>query len=142
MIGKTIQEIKIGDVAEFSKTITEYDVYTYAGVTGDFNPAHVNQVYAEQTFFKGRIAHGMLTAGLISTIMGTLLPGPGAIYMKQDLKFTAPVRFGDTITARAEVIEMDTEKNRVRLSTVCTNQEGVKVIDGEALISPPKAPKA
>ncbi len=142
MIGKTIQEIKIGDAAEFSKTITEYDVYTYAGVTGDFNPAHVNQVYAEQTFFKGRIAHGMLTAGLISTIMGTLLPGPGAIYMKQDLKFTAPVRFGDTITARAEVIEMDTEKNRVRLSTVCTNQEGVKVIDGEALISPPKAPKA
>ncbi len=142
MIGKTIEQIKIGDSAEFSKTITEYDVYTYAGITGDFNPAHVNEVYAEKTFFKGRIAHGMLTAGLISTIMGTLLPGPGAIYMKQELKFIAPVRFGDTITARAEVVEMDTEKNRVRLTTVCTNQEGVKVIDGEALISPPKAPKS
>ncbi len=142
MIGKTIEEIKIGDTAEFTKTITEYDVYAYAGITGDFNPAHVNQAYAEKTFFKGRIAHGMLSAGLISTIMGTLLPGPGAIYIKQELKFTAPVRFGDTITARAEVIDRVKEKNRVRLKTVCTNQDGDKVIVGEALISPPKKPKA
>jgi len=141
MIGKTVEELKIGEIAEFSKTVTEHDVYAYAGITGDFNPAHVDQVYAEKTFFKGRIAHGMLSAGLISAIIGTKLPGPGAIYLKQELKFTAPVRFGDTITARVEVTDIVKSKNRVRLKTVCTNQDGDKVIDGEALISPRKAPK-
>ncbi len=142
MIGKTVEELKIGETAEFTKTITEHDVYAYAGITGDFNPAHINEVYAEKTFFKSRIAHGMLSAGLISTIIGTQLPGPGSIYLKQEIKFTAPVRFGDTITARAEVTDIASTKNRVRLKTVCTNQDGDKVIDGEALISPPKAPKA
>jgi 3-hydroxybutyryl-CoA dehydratase len=142
MIGKTIEELKIGETAEFTKTITEHDVYAYAGITGDFNPAHINEVYAEKTFFKGRIAHGMLSAGLISAIIGTQLPGPGAIYLKQELKFTAPVRFGDTITARVEVTDIVKAKNRLRLKTVCTNQDGDKVIDGEALISPPKVPEA
>ena len=97
MKGKTINQIKIGDKAYFQKTITETDVYMYAGITGDHNPAHINEVYAKQTFFKERIAHGMLTAGLISAVLGMQLPGPGTIYLKQDLKFLAPVKFNDTI---------------------------------------------
>jgi len=141
MIGKTIGEIQVGDSAEFSKTVSESDVYLYAGVTGDLNPAHINEAYAEKTFFKTRIAHGMLTAGFISAILGVHLPGPGTIYLKQELKFLAPVRIGDTITARAEVIEVTTEKNRIRLKTTCTNQDGTRVLDGEAMVSPPKAPK-
>jgi len=141
MIGKTINEIKKGDFAEFAKTISESDVYMYAGITGDLNPAHINEAYAQKTFFKTRIAHGMLTAGFISAILGMQLPGPGTIYMKQELKFMAPVRIGDTITARAEVIEVKEEKNRIKLRTTCTNQEGTIVLDGEAVVSPPKAPK-
>ena len=142
MIGKTINELKLGAVAEFTKTVSESDIYLYAGVTGDFNPAHINETYAEKTFFKTRIAHGMLTAGFISAILGTQLPGPGTIYLRQELKFLAPVRIGDTITARVEVIEIISEKNRVRLETTCTNQDGTQILDGEAVISPPKAPKA
>jgi len=141
MIGKTINELKVGDAEEFAKTVSEADVYMYAGITGDFNPAHMNEAYAENTFFKTRIAHGMLTAGFISAILGCKLPGPGTIYMKQELTFLAPVRIGDTITARAEITEVNTDKNRVRLKTTCTNQEGKQVLDGEAMVSPPKAPK-
>ena len=142
MIGKTIDALKVGDAAEFTKTVTETDVYLYAGITGDLNPAHINQSYAAGTFFKGRSAHGMLTAGFISSILGMQLPGPGTIYLGQELKFLAPVRMGDTITARAEVVEIIKEKNRLRLRTTCRNQEGTLVLDGEALVSPPKAPKA
>ena len=141
MIGKTIDEMKVGDTAEFAKTVSESDVYTYAGVTGDFNPAHIDATYAEKTFFKARIAHGMLSAGFISAVIGTKLPGTGSIYMKQDLKFLAPVRIGDTVTARVEVVEIVSEKNRVRLKTTCSIQDGTQVLDGEALVSPPKAPK-
>lgn len=139
---ETINEIKTGDFAEFAKTISESDIYMYAGITGDLNPAHINEAYAQKTFFKTRIAHGMLTAGFISAILGMQLPGPGTIYMKQELKFMAPVRIGDTIVARAEVIEVKEEKNRIKLKTTCTNQEGTVVLDGEAVVSPPKAPKA
>ncbi len=142
MIGLTIDEIKMGDAAEFAKTISESDIYLYAGVTGDFNPAHINEQYASGTFFETRIAHGMLSAGLISTILGNMLPGPGTIYMKQELSFLAPVRIGDTITAKAEVIEINAEKKRVRLQTTCTNQDGTLVLDGQAMVSPPKKPKA
>ncbi len=141
MIGKTIDQIKVGDTAELSKTISETDVYLYAGISGDFNPAHINEVYAEKTFFKTRIVHGMLPAGFISAILGTELPGPGTIYIKQELKFLAPVHIGDTITARAEVVEVIAEKNRIRLKTTCSNQEGTIVLDGEATASPPRAPK-
>jgi 3-hydroxybutyryl-CoA dehydratase len=141
MIGKTINELKIGDTAEFSKTVSESDIYLYAGVTGDFNPAHVNENYAKRTFFKTRIAHGMLSAGFISTVIGTKLPGTGSIYIKQDLIFLAPVRIGDTITARVEVVEIMAGKNRARLKTICVNQEGTQVLDGEAVVSPPKPPK-
>ncbi len=140
--GKTIDQIKVGDSAEFAKTVTETDIYLYAGITGDFNPAHVNEAYAKNTFFKTRIAHGMLTAGFISAIIANQLPGPGTIYMKQDLSFLAPVRIGDTITARVEILELIADKNRVRLKTTCTNQEGVVVLTGEGQVSPPKAPKS
>lgn len=141
MIGKTIAQINVGDSAEFGKTISESDIYLYAGITGDFNPAHINEAYAQKTFFKTRIAHGMLTAGFISAILANQLPGPGTIYIKQELKFLAPVRIGDTITAKVEVIEVIAEKNRLRVKTTCTNQEGTQVLDGEALVSPPKPPK-
>ncbi len=138
MIGKTIDKLSVGEAAEFAKTVSESDIYLYAGVTGDFNPAHINEAYAQKTFFKTRIAHGMLSAGFISTVIGTKLPGTGSIYIKQDLNFKAPVRVGDTITARAEVVEIIAEKNRVRLKTTCTNQDGTLVLDGEAVVSPPK----
>jgi 3-hydroxybutyryl-CoA dehydratase len=140
VIGKTIDQLTVGDTAEFAKTVSESDVYLYAGVTGDFNPAHINEVYAGNTVFKRRIAHGMLTAGFISAVMGNKLPGPGTIYLKQELTFLAAVRIGDTITARVEVLEI-MEKNRVRLRTYCVNQDGTMVLDGEALVSPPKPPK-
>ena len=136
--GKTIHELEVGQAASFTKTITETDVYNYAGVTGDFNPAHINESFAKNTMFKGRIAHGMLAAGLISTVLGTKLPGPGCIYVSQDLKFTAPVRFGDTITARAEVEKVNVEKNRVELKTICTNQKDEVVLKGKAELMPTK----
>lgn len=136
--GYTIDELEIGQSASFTKTVTEADCYNYAGVSGDFNPAHINEAYAEKTFFKSRIAHGMLSAGFISAVLGTKLPGPGTIYMSQDLKFLKPVYFGDTITAECTVDEIIKEKNRVVLKTVCTNQKGEIVIDGKALVMAPK----
>lgn len=139
MIGKNITEINIGDKGYFEKTITETDVYLYAGITGDLNPAHVNQRVAEKSMFKGRIVHGMFTAGLLSTVFAMHLPGPGTIYLGQDLKFTAPVRFGDTIKAEVEAIEKNEEKNRMKFKTTCTNQDGVVVLEGVATVMPPKA---
>ena len=141
MIGKTIDELKIGDKAQFTKTVSETDIYLYAGVTGDFNPAHINEVYAKETHFKTRIAHGMLMAGFISTVVGNQLPGPGTIYLRQELNFLAPVRVGDTITAGVEVNEILEEKKHVRLKTTCLNQHEEKVLDGEAVVSPPRALK-
>jgi len=134
--GKTVEELKVGDKASFTKTITETDVYNYAGVTGDFNPAHINESFAKDTMFKGRIAHGMIAAGLISTVLGTRLPGPGCIYVSQDLKFTAPVYFGDTITATVEIEKLNVDKNRVILNTVCTNQKENVVLKGQAELMP------
>jgi 3-hydroxybutyryl-CoA dehydratase len=141
MIGKTIEELKVGDTARFSKTVSESDVYLFAGVTGDLNPAHVNEDYAKDTFFKTRIAHGMLSASFISTVIGTILPGPGTVYLRQEVSFLAPVQFGDTVTAIVEVAEIVADKKRVRLKTYCVNQENTTVVDGEALVSPPRAPK-
>lgn len=138
MEGYTIDQIKVGDKTSVVKTIGESDVYLFAGITGDLNPAHTNQVAAQQSMFKGRIAHGILISGLISTCFGMQLPGPGTIYLSQNLKFTAPVYFGDTITAEVEAIEVITEKNRVKFKTICTNQDGKVVIDGEAMVMPPK----
>lgn len=129
-----ISEIEVGQSASFTKTITETDVYLFAGITGDVNPVHVNEVYAKEGIFKGRVAHGMLSASLISTVLGMYLPGPGSIYAKQDIKFLAPVRFNDTITATCTVKEKITEKKRVILDCKVTNQDGVDVVSGEATI--------
>jgi 3-hydroxybutyryl-CoA dehydratase len=139
-LGKTVDELKIGDKAYISKTISEFDVYGFAGITGDLNPAHVNEVYANGTQFKGRIAHGMLGAGLISAVLGMKLPGPGAIYLGQELKFTNPTRIGDTITAEAEIIEMkDKGKFHIaKIKTTCFNQRDEVVIEGIATVIPPK----
>jgi len=124
--------LKIGDKASMSKTVTEYDVYTFAGVTGDFNPVHINSEFAKTTMFKERIAHGMLAAGFISAVLGTTLPGANTIYMGQELSFKAPVKIGDTVTATVEVIELIEAKNRVICRTTVTNQDGVLVVDGKA----------
>ena len=140
-MGRTIEELKIGDFEEFSKTISESDIYMFAGISGDMNPAHIDEPYAAKTFFKGRIAHGILVGSFISTVIGMKMPGPGTIYLEQHYKFLAPVRIGDTITAKVEVVEIKSEKNKVTLQTLCFNQNGVMVIDGTAVVSPPKAKK-
>ena len=127
----------VGQTASFSKTITESDVYLFAGVTGDLNPVHIDAVYADQSAFHKRIAHGMLSAGLISTVLGTRLPGPGTIYLEQQLKFVAPVYIGDTITATIEVERIDPVKRRVWLKTTCTNQDSKLTVTGMATVLPP-----
>ena len=127
-------EIRIGDTASMSKTVTEYDVYTFAGVTGDFNSVHVDAEFAKTTMFKERIAHGMLSAGFISAVIGTALPGKNTIYLGQDLQFKAPVKIGDTVTATVEVLEKIEAKNRLVLKTTVVNQNGVLVTDGKATV--------
>ena len=136
-VGKSVQELKIGDSVEFSKTVTEADIEWMGKATGDFNPIHFDEAYAQKTQFKGRIAHGVLSLGLLSHVLGNLLPGYGTIYLSQEAKFLAPVRIGDTITARVEVIEIIPEKNRVKLRTTCVNQDGKEVVDGMAWAMPP-----
>ncbi len=138
MNGRTISQIALGDSASFTKTVTEADVVQFAGISGDFNPAHIDAVSAEKSIFGQRIAHGMLSAGFISTVLGTALPGPGTIYMAQELRFTKPVYFGDTVTATCTVVERIEEKNRIKLETVVTNQRGETVITGFATVMPPK----
>jgi 3-hydroxybutyryl-CoA dehydratase len=127
-----VQAFGEGDTASFSKTITEADVVLYAGLSGDTNPLHLDAEYARSTRFGQRIAHGMLTAALISTVIGTKLPGPGAIYAGQTLRFLKPVFVGDTITATATVTAYNRERGRLTLATVCRNQRGDEVITGEA----------
>ena len=136
--GKSIYELKVGDSAQISKVITEEVVNDFARVTGDTNPVHTDQAYAEKTIFKGRIAHGVFSLGIFSTILGNILPGYGTIYLSQEVKFIAPVRIGDTITARVEVIELIPEKNRAKFRTTCTNQDGKEVVEGIAWGMPPK----
>jgi len=138
MIGKKISDINIGDFAEFEKTITETDVYLFAGVTGDFNPVHINSIEASKSVFKGRVVHGILTSGLISTVLGTILPGVGTIYLSQNLKFLKPVYINDTIKASIKAKVIITEKNIVIFDTVCMNHHGEIVIQGEATVMPPK----
>ena len=132
-----IEEIAVGMSAEHAKTVTEADVVLFAGVTGDFNPVHVDAEAAAKSRFGARIAHGMLSAGLVSAVIAMKLPGAGSIYMTQSLRFTRPVMIGDTVTARVEVIEVIAAKKRVRLATVCRNQRGETVLDGEALLMVP-----
>lgn len=128
----------IGDKACFSKTISETDVYLFAGITGDFNPVHINSVIAGNSFARTRIAHGALVSGMISTVIGMQLPGPGTIYMEQDSKFLKPVCMGDTVTATVEVAEVVNEaKGIVRLRTYVSNQNNELVIDGYAIVKKP-----
>ncbi len=129
--GYYLEDLEVGQSASYAKTITEADVVLFAGITGDDNPVHINAEYAAQTMFKERIVHGMFSAGLISAVLGTRLPGPGAIYVDQQLKFKAPVHIGDTVTATAKVKEVNLERRRVVLETICT-VNGKVVAEGTA----------
>lgn len=131
------EDIDVGMEAAVTKVITEFDVIAFAGLSGDKNPIHLDEAYAKSTRFGARIAHGMLTASLISAVLGTRLPGPGAVYMSQSLFFRAPVRIGATVEARVTVVETIPAKARVRLACVCTVEDTV-VLEGEALMMVPK----
>ncbi len=136
MKGYFLEDLSVGMSAAYSKTVTESDIAKFAEVSGDNNPLHLDEAFAKTTRFKERIAHGMLSAGFISTILGTKLPGPGSIYLSQSLRFTAPVKIGDTVTARAEITDIRSDKKRVTLATTCVVGETV-VIKGEALVMVP-----
>ena len=141
--GKThfFEDLEIGMAESFSKTVSEADIVAFAEVTGDKNPVHLDEAYAAKTMFKGRIAHGMLTAGLISAVFGTKMPGPGAIYISQTLNFKAPVRIGDHVVAKVEVVELNAEKRRARFKCVCLVNDK-PVLEGEAMLMVPGRPKA
>ncbi len=129
--GYYLEELSPGMEASMARTVTEADIVMFAGVTGDTNPVHLNEEYANATIFKGRIAHGMLSAGLISAVLGTKLPGPGCVYLEQNMRFTAPVKIGETVTATVTVKEIVADKKRVILETVCRVGDLV-VVKGQA----------
>ncbi len=133
----TYDELKIGDRASFTKTLSEADIYLFAGITGDLNPAHVDAVSAAGGMFKQRIAHGMLTASFISTVLSMKLPGPGTIYLSQNSRFRAPVFIGDTVTATVECVEKLDKRQWAKFKTTVVNQDGKLVVDGEAMVIPP-----
>jgi len=138
MQGRTISEMNVGDSASTSLTITESHVVLFAGIIGDFNPVHLDDVAAKNSQFKGRISHGMLVGSLFSSILGMQLPGVGTIYLSQELKFIKPVYLNDTITATITIKEIVAEKNRVIFDTTATNQNGDAVVVGSATVMPPK----
>lgn len=138
MMGLTVDKLSVGQKSMYSKTITETDVYLFAGISCDTNPIHINMEYAKKTSFKRRIVHGFLSASLISAVIGMQLPGPGTIYVSQTLNFLAPVYIGDTITAIVEIKDISRDRNRVVLKTSCKNQNDVIILDGEAVVIPPK----
>lgn len=137
MIENTYSELKPGDKDYVEKTITETDVYLYAGVTGDFSWLHVNEMRAQAGHFKTRVVHGMLLVGLISNVVGNSMPGAGTIYETQNLQFLKPCYFNDTIRAQAEVIEV-MPRGRIKLRTTCYNQHGELLVDGDAVVIPPR----
>lgn len=126
-----IDDLEIGQSASYERTVSEEDIVRFAEVSGDDNPVHLDEEFASKTLFKGRIAHGMLGAGFISTVVGTKLPGYGSIYVSQSLRFRAPVRIGDTVVTTATVKSIDKERKRVTMETVCAIGDKI-VIDGEA----------
>jgi 3-hydroxybutyryl-CoA dehydratase len=134
--GYCLEDLTVGMTARYARTVTEADLVLFAGLSGDSNPVHMNEIYALATPFKGRIVHGMLSASFLSTAIATKLPGPGSIYVSQNLKFRAPVRIGDTVEARVTVAEIITGKNRVILKTTCSVGDTV-VIDGDATVMVP-----
>jgi len=136
MTGMFFEDLQVGQSASLAKTITEADILMYAAVSMDTNPVHIDAEAAKQSIFGQRIAHGMLSAGLISAVLGTKLPGPGTLYMRQSLRFAAPVTIGSTVKATATVTALNPEKKRATLSTVCTVGDDV-VIEGEAYVQVP-----
>ena len=134
--GYFLEDLKVGMSASYAKTVTEADVVLFAGISGDTNPVHLNEEFAKETMFQGRIAHGMLSASFISTVLGTKLPGPGAIYLSQNLKFKSPVRPGDTVSATATITDIVPEKKRVVMQTTCSVRNQV-VLEGEAIVMVP-----
>jgi 3-hydroxybutyryl-CoA dehydratase len=128
-------DIKMGQSAEVEHVVTDEDIQIFGKLSGDYNPLHFNEEWAKTTMFGGRIAHGLLTAAYISTAIGMHLPGPGTIYIGQNMRFLGPVRIGDKVTARVEVVKLEDEKERVTLRTTCTNQKGKLVLDGEAIVT-------
>jgi len=137
MIENIYSEIQIGATGYVEKTISEADVYQYAGITGDFSWLHINEMRAKKGHFKTRIVHGMLLVGLISNVVGNQMPGAGTVYETQTVRFLKPCYIGDTVRAQTEVIQL-VDKGRVRLRTVCVNQYGELLLDGEALVIPPR----
>ena len=137
MNGLRLEDLSLGQSAEVSHTVTDADIRAFAEVSGDNNPVHLDEDYAAATPFKTRIAHGMLSAGYISAVLGTRLPGPGAIYISQTMNFKRPVRIGDEVTTRASVAAIDSEKARVTLTTVC-EVAGKTVVEGEAVVMVPR----
>ena len=135
---RTLEEINIGDTASIVKQVTKKDIEVFAIMSGDVNPAHVDEEFAKNSMFQKIIAHGIWTGSLISAVLGTKLPGPGAIYMSQNFKFLKPVGIGDIITASVIVSQKDTEKKRITLDCLCTNQDNSKVLTGEAIVLAPK----
>ncbi len=131
-----IEDLSVGMSASYAKTVTDQDIVRFADISGDHNPVHLDEAYAEKTMFKGRIAHGMLSAAFISTVFGTRLPGAGCIYLSQSLKFKAPVKIGETVEATVTVTAIDPEKRRVTFQTVCRVGDKV-VVDGEAQLMVP-----
>lgn len=139
MTGHTIEDLAVGDQATMTRTITPEAIREYLAASGDVNPIHSDAAFAAMTRFGQIIAPGMLTGGLVAAVIGTSLPGPGTVYLSQHLRFLRPVHIGDVITARAEVAEVVRERNRIRLKTVCVNQDGEAVLEGEAWVMPPRA---
>ena len=132
-----IAEFTVGQSAELIRTLTERDVMAFAEVTGDFNPVHVDADAAAASSFGERIVHGMLTASLLSALLAMKLPGPGAIYLSQSLRFLRPVKLGDTVTARVEIVSIDIARRRLTLATFVRNERGKNVIDGDAVVQLP-----
>lgn len=137
--GLYLEDLTVGMTAVFGKTITDADILMFAGVSGDTNPVHLNEEFACGTAFQGRIAHGMLTASLISTVIGTKLPGPGCVYVSQTMRFLAPVRAGDTVRAVVTVLDINNERRRLTMETICM-VEDKRVVEGEAVIMVARKP--
>lgn len=137
LTNRTFSQLQIGDRAELTHTVRPDDIMLFAAVSGDVNPAHLDATFAAAGPFGHVVAHGMWTAALVSAVLGTRLPGPGTIYLDQNIRFRRPVTPGDTITAAVEVTELIPDKKRVRLATICTNQHGDRVLEGEALVIAP-----
>jgi 3-hydroxybutyryl-CoA dehydratase len=139
--GKVLEDLAVGDSAERAFAVGEADITAFAAVSGDNNPVHLDEAFAQGTAFKGRIAHGMLSAAYISAVLGNDLPGPGSIYLSQSLRFKRPVRIGDTVTVRVSVAEIEPRTARVTLSTIC-QVNGKTVLEGEAGVMVPRAAEA